>query len=365
MPASVASVTEPAAPVQLSGPTPPRPLVVDVDHSLLRSDLFDETLIEGLRRQPLQTLLAFRRLRQGRAALKAQLAQASRLDVRVLPYNRDVQACMADAREQGRSVHLVSAADASLVAAIADHLGGVADHHGSTPDINLKGEHKAQWLAQRFGERGFDYVGDSRSDLRVWALAGHIHTVGLGGLLRRAVRRLAGQQGVSALHLSAPPAGFARWRPWRRLLRPRQWVAELILIASVWAFSGFVAGGLSASQWLAVAAYWSLGLAGRVVAGLWYAQPHRELRANTGRYANPLATGALRLRTAALVGSGLAVLGLVGTTAFGGWSLLPLALVHCSACAWSVALGPRSPWLQRLAGLARWAVAALSGLALV
>ena len=173
-------MTEPAAPIPPSVPCSPRPLVVDIDHSLLCSDLFDETLVDGLRRQPVQTMLALRSLRQGRAALKAQLAVASRLDVRTLPYNRDVLACLADARSQGRPVHLVSAADASLVQAIADHLGGFAGHHGSSAELNLKGEQKAQWLAQRFGARGFDYVGDARSDLRVWAQAAQIITVGQG-----------------------------------------------------------------------------------------------------------------------------------------------------------------------------------------
>lgn len=357
-------MTEPAAPIPPSVLCSPRPLVVDIDHSLLCSDLFDETLVDGLRRQPVQTMLALRSLRQGRAALKAQLAGASRLDVRALPYNRDVLACLADARSQGRPVHLVSAADASLVQAVADHLGGFDGHHGSSAELNLKGEQKAQWLAQRFGARGFDYVGDARSDLRVWAQAAQIITVGLGSGLRRAVRRLAAAQASSVLHLSAPPGGLARWRPWLRLLRPRQWRAELILLLSTWGFGGFAASGLAAEQWLAVGAYWLFGLGSRVAAGLWYAQPHRLWRRSSGKSRNPLAEGELRLRTAAVLGTVLLGAGGPGVGLIGGWALLPLAVVHGSACIWSVALDGRHRWLQRLSGLARGSVAALAGLLL-
>lgn len=341
-----------------------RPLVVELDHGLVRTDLFDETLIEGLRRQPVQTLAALRKLRSGRAALNAYLAANTRLDLRVLPYNQDVIACVTDARAQGRPIHLVSATDAALTNAIAEHLGGFAGAHGSQADRTLTGEQRAQWLVDQFGENGFDYVGGIRSGRRVWASAHHIITVGLGFRLRVVIRRLVRPGGPSALHLSAPRSGVARWIPWARLLRPRQWRAEGVLLVSAWGFSGFPASGLDQNVWLAAAAYAALGLAGRVAAGLWYAQPHREQRELQVRGLNPFADGTLNLRVGLAVSAALLVVGLPGVASTGGWPLLPLALVHASLCAWSVGLGSQRPWLDRLAGAARWSMAALGGLAL-
>ena len=42
---------------------------------------------------------------------------------------------------------------------------------GSTENLNLIGESKANYLKKRFGFKKFDYIGDSIVDLHIWKIA--------------------------------------------------------------------------------------------------------------------------------------------------------------------------------------------------
>ncbi|MCK5858982.1 MAG: hypothetical protein KAG72_06525 [Abyssibacter sp.] len=344
------------------------PLVVDLDHSLIRTDVFDETLIDGLRRQPLQTLACLNALRRGRAALKSALADATTLDVGRLPLNRDVLGLIDDARRMQRPVFLVSSADQRLVDGIADRLGGLAGWQGSSESLNLKGARKAQWLVQRFGDGGFEYVGDSHSDLQVWRHAGALTTVGLGPWMRRAANVLGRNQSVLVLHLSAPAGGRARLRPWARLLRPRQWLAAegalfLTLCICLQAVDAVVAA------LPLIVGYWLLGNSGRMGGGVFGAQVHRGRPAaasigDTNTSTNPYADGRLRLRTGALLFPFVAVVGLVFVSRAGDWVLGSLAVLHAGLCAVSTYAGPSHPRHRWLLAAARLATSILTGVLL-
>lgn len=48
---------------------------------------------------------------------------------------------------------------------------------GTDNNINLKGEDKSKMLIDKFGEGNFDYMGDSRADLAVFAHCRNAHLV--------------------------------------------------------------------------------------------------------------------------------------------------------------------------------------------
>src|SRR5262249_39702581 len=74
-------------------------------------------------------------------------------------------------RARGRRIVLATAADSAIATRIADHLGLFDEVIASDGVKNVKGEAKARALAERFGEKGFDYAGDARADRHVWARA--------------------------------------------------------------------------------------------------------------------------------------------------------------------------------------------------
>ncbi len=64
-----------------------KPLVVDLDGTLVRTDLLVESFNQFLIHHPFQCWLPLWWLTQGKVVLKEELAQRTDLDVSALPYN--------------------------------------------------------------------------------------------------------------------------------------------------------------------------------------------------------------------------------------------------------------------------------------
>ena len=210
----------------------PPVLAVDLDGTLLRSDMLHESFwsaFSGDWRTPVTAALA---LRQGRAALKRTLAEAAGIDPATLPYDPQVIARIEAWRRAGGRTALVTAADQRLAEAVAAHLGLFDEVHGSDGRRNLKGPHKGAFLEQRFGLRGFAYMGDAAADLPVWRRAGRAITVNAGPVLRRQAEAACAQ----TEHLDTAPRGLG---PWLQGLRPHQWVKNLLVFLPMLAAQQF------------------------------------------------------------------------------------------------------------------------------
>ncbi len=199
-------------------------LAVDLDGTLLRSDLLYDSFFDLLSRDALAAITAFGALKQGKAALKSALAEQAAIDFSLLPYERAVLDLVAKARAAGRKTVLISASDQRLAQGVADHLGIFDDVHGSAAGANLSGPAKADFLAERFGEKRFDYVGDAAVDAAVWRRARHAVTAGAGAR----TRALADAADPGAAHLAPRSAGEDA-RALFRAMRPHQWVKNLLV----------------------------------------------------------------------------------------------------------------------------------------
>jgi phosphoserine phosphatase len=163
-------------------------LVVDLDGTLVRSDLLIEAILTSMARAPLTALLLPLWLLRGRAAAKREIASRVKLDVASLPYREELCAYLRDESSRGRRLVLATANDQLLANEVAQHLGLFERVIASDGVTNLKGTQKRDRLVREFGERGFDYAGDARSDLDVWSSARHAIVVG-GDRLRSAAAR--------------------------------------------------------------------------------------------------------------------------------------------------------------------------------
>lgn len=171
-PAKLVEVLPAAKPIrQHSGnmaDTPNVPLVVDLDGTVIRTDLLWELIARLLRRNPFAVFqIAFWWLR-GRAWLKHQLAARVQAEPATLPYQRDFVAWLRKEKAAGRKIVLATASDQRMAQPVADHLGVFDEVMGSDGKTNLRAERKRAALVERFGERGFDYAGNSADDLMVW-----------------------------------------------------------------------------------------------------------------------------------------------------------------------------------------------------
>ncbi len=291
-------------------------LAVDLDGTLCRTDTLHEALLALAASKPLQLLNLPGWLAEGRAGLKARVADHGVIAPEDLPFNEAVVEMVRAARETGRRTVLVSAADHRQVTAVAEATGLFDEAYGSAEGLNLKGQAKADFLTERFGL--FDYVGDSTADLPVWAAARRAITVQAGQGLRHA----AAGANAEVSHID-PPDG--RGRAMLRALRPHQWAKNLLLLLPVLAahqlaallpvLFGVIAFSLAASSVYVVNDLLDLS-ADRT-------HPRKRRR--------PFAAGALSARTGALMAAGLLAGALVfaaltGSGAFLGVLALYLAM---------------------------------------
>jgi 4-hydroxybenzoate polyprenyltransferase len=165
-------VRQPRPPVESPAPLPPAvPLAVDLDGTLIRTDLLWESFVAVLRQRPWVLLRAPCWWARGRACLKQELGRRAALDPALLPVHEDFLAWLRTEKARGRKLILATASDAEFATPVGKHFGLFDEILGSDGRQNLRGANKGRVLAARFGERGFDYAGNSSVDLAVWPFA--------------------------------------------------------------------------------------------------------------------------------------------------------------------------------------------------
>ncbi|MGO9436166.1 MAG: UbiA family prenyltransferase [Terracidiphilus sp.] len=144
-----------------------RPLCVDLDGTLIKSDSLFDALCELVRKRPLAALRVPLWVMRGRARLKIEVARRAPVDVTQLPYNLQLLRYLQAQRREGRPLYIATGADAGMAERVAAHLGifqGVLGTEGTT---NLTRTQKLARLKERFGD--FDYVGNSSADVAILA----------------------------------------------------------------------------------------------------------------------------------------------------------------------------------------------------
>lgn len=197
-------------------------LVVDLDGTLLRSDMLFESFWSAFARDWRTPFLSVAALTGGRASLKRQLAMASAVEVETLPYDAKVVAFVEAWQQSGGRTALVTASDRDFAEAIAAHLRIFDEVHGSDGKLNLKGERKGQFLEERFGRKGFAYMGDAAADLPVWRRATRAITVNAPASLRLRAERVC----ETAEHLVTDAKSV---KPYFKALRPHQWLKNVLV----------------------------------------------------------------------------------------------------------------------------------------
>jgi len=200
------------------------PLCVDLDGSLIHSDLLLESFLLLIKRNPLYLLLLPIWLLGGKAKLKAEIASRVTLNGAALPYTKPLLTWLEAQKASGRPIWLCTASDHRLARAVADHVGLFDGVMASDGQLNLAGSNKAAELVKRFGEKGFDYVGNHSVDLKVWAHARRAIVVNAAASLQDQAARLC-----TVDHVIKPLPGGVKVMA--KALRVHQWAKNgLILV---------------------------------------------------------------------------------------------------------------------------------------
>ena len=156
------------------------PLCVDLDGTLVKTDMLMETTARLLATRPWMALALPFWLARGRAHLKREIASRAPFDPALLPYDEKLLADLRAKRAAGRTLVLATAADSTVAQQIAQHLGLFDRTIASDGVRNLKGKAKAEALVAEYGQGNFDYVGNDRFDVPVWKAARKAIDVGRG-----------------------------------------------------------------------------------------------------------------------------------------------------------------------------------------
>jgi len=177
------------------------PLCVDLDGSLVRSNLLLESVLRLISRNPWYLFRLPFWLLRGRAALQAEVAARVELNAVFLPYDTALLKLLQTEQARGRTLWLCSTAPEPLAAAIASHLG----LHAAVVALDARqdpgGGRRQRRLVSLFGEGGFEHCGGFQP-------------------------------------------GAPRWRALVRALRPHQWAKNVLILVPL--LAAHRAGNLAA-----------------------------------------------------------------------------------------------------------------------
>ena len=147
------------------------PLAVDLDGTLIATDLLWEGLFILLKKNPLYIFLVPFWAAGGPARLKQAIAQRIDIDPASLPYRETLLNRLRTEHADGRKIVLATGTPRKFADAIAAHLG-IFDRVLATDGLdNLTSGKKRASLIAAYGDGGFDYAGNSRHDLQVFDAA--------------------------------------------------------------------------------------------------------------------------------------------------------------------------------------------------
>jgi len=306
------------------------PLVVDVDDSLLKTDLLMECFWAALGRHPLLCLMAVLTLMNNRAKLKARLAGLAALDLALLPRRAEVQSVITAARGE---VILASGSDIALVESLSVQLGLSAAPMGSDGVTNLTGAQKAKALVARYGAGKFIYVGDSLKDIPVWQSAAGGYCVAPSNIMASKLSAA----GVSVTPIGAP----AKTSDLVRSMRPRQWLKNVLLFLPLLAAHRFDIEGIALAFW-GVAVFSAAASSIYIVNDLMDLEADRKHETKCNR---PFAAGAASILSGMGASAALA-LGALGGALLHSWQLAAIIALYM-ALSLSYSLGlKRLRWVD-------------------
>jgi 4-hydroxybenzoate polyprenyltransferase len=199
-----------------------RVIAVDLDGTVTLTDTLHESILSMIRNAPRFLFFLPFWLLKGITFLKLKVAENSALDVKTLPYNLPFIHWLKEQKTSGKKIILCTASNELVANKVSNHLGFFDDVIASDVNTNLKGKNKRYALEKRFGNKGYDYAGNSSTDIEVWAGANHAIVVNASSSVH-----------TKAIQVTSVSHTFESERvrifDWYKALRVHQWLKNLLL----------------------------------------------------------------------------------------------------------------------------------------
>ena len=199
-----------------------RSVCVDLDGTLLATDTLAEGVMRLLKGNPLMVFLLPYWWLLGKARLKAEVATRTNLDVGSLPYRRTVLDALELRKAEGSQLFLTTGAHRTVAEAVARHLGIFDGVFFTEGDVNLTSHAKRDLLVAKFGEKGFDYFGNSRDDIEIFEHAGDVTVVAPDA----AAKKWAQGNATGVIE-----GEMVSWKTYLKAIRVHQWLKNSLVFA--------------------------------------------------------------------------------------------------------------------------------------
>jgi 4-hydroxybenzoate polyprenyltransferase len=166
-----------------------RPLVVDLDGTIIATDSLMESIIIAIKKNPLIFFLFPFWIIRGRYYFKSQIGKRVIPKPTIYPYRIEVIDYIKKEKNKGREIVLATATIKEIAESVANFLGIFDKVLASENSNNLRAKSKKELLVELYGEKGFDYIGDSKADLEVWKSAEKAIVVEFGNTIINKVKK--------------------------------------------------------------------------------------------------------------------------------------------------------------------------------
>lgn len=201
---------------------PEPPLFVDLDGTLVKTDLLLESLLVMLKSRPWTLFLLPLWLLAGRARLKAEIAKRADVAADTLVYDQVLVERLKREQKKGRVLVLATASNRKYADAVAAHLGIFGHVIASDDNANMKGSQKAVAILEYTQNGPFDYAGNASADLPIWRKARKVICVDTPGKVVRTVRTFAEPE-----EMVTPRRGYLKLLI--KAIRVHQWLKNALI----------------------------------------------------------------------------------------------------------------------------------------
>lgn len=290
------------------------PLCVDLDNSLISTDMLYEQFIYSLKTNPVKLLLIIFSIFSGKHIFKSKLSQLYKTNYELIPVNQNVLDFCQSQVDNGVPVYLVTGTHIDIAKKFLKAHPIFTDVLATNDKLNLTGINKKNVLVDKFGENGFHYLGDSNHDFHVWNSAGKAYYVGDSSSMKKKIPNLAAS-------FSSPKKIL---KPFFKGLRTYQWAKNALI------FTPFIL----AHDYSNIA-HWKSSLIAFIgfsllASGVYFLNDLFDLendRAHPEKKHRPLASGAFPLHYGILISFALPIAGLLIGSSVG---VLKMMLVYFS-----------------------------------
>lgn len=199
-----------------------QPLVVDLDGTLLKSDLLFESIWKLIKSNPLYIFFIFFWLSKGKSFLKYKVASKVDIDFSYMPFNESLIEFIKK-QKNSRKIILASASNEKYVKKVSDFLGFFNHFLASSKSLNLSKQTKVDELKKLLNNDKYIYVGNSSDDIPIWQSCGSAIFVNTPNKIKKKL------ENKNVDFLGEFNFTSSNFKKWTECLRVHQWVKNLLI----------------------------------------------------------------------------------------------------------------------------------------